>query len=104
MSDKLIIEVHLFNHGENSEQTKLTAILVQQGNIMTAIEQLTADVAANGVVIDSAVQLITGIKAQLDAAIAAGDPAALTALSAQLESESAALAAAVAANTPAVTP
>jgi hypothetical protein len=62
---------------------------------------LQAQVAANTDVIESAITLIQGIKAALDAAIASGDPAALAALSATLSSEDEKLAAAVAANTPA---
>jgi hypothetical protein len=61
-------------------------------------DALTAQVAASTTVEASAVTLIQGIAAQL-----AGNPsaAAVTALSAQLSSSATALAAAVAANTPA---
>lgn len=65
------------------------------------LEKLQQDVAAEGVVVDGAITLIKGIKAALDAAIAAGDPAALTALSAEIEAKTAALSAAVVENTPA---
>lgn len=68
---------------------------------MSAITDLQAAVAAEKTVVDSAVSLLNGLKAQLDAAIAAGDPAALAALSADLGAQTAALAAAVAADTPA---
>lgn len=63
---------------------------------------LAAAVTAQGTVIQSAVTLLGGLKAQLDAAIAAannGDSAALPALSAQLDAQTQALAAAVSANT-----
>lgn len=60
---------------------------------------LQAQVAANTDVIESAITLIQGIKAALDAAIASGNPQALADLSAQLASEDAKLAAAVQANT-----
>lgn len=62
------------------------------------LTQLQADVANEDTVIGSAVTLINGIAARIDQA--GGDPAALTALSADIKAQSAALAAAVAANTP----
>lgn len=62
---------------------------------------LQAAVAANSTVIGSAVTLLTGLKTQLDEAIASGDPQALRDLSSQLGSQTDALAAAVLANTPA---
>lgn len=72
------------------------------------LDALTAQVAANTSVTQSAVALIGGLKAQLDAAIAAskaGDNgAALDALSAQLATSDKDLADAVAANTPAAPP
>lgn len=63
------------------------------------LDALTAQVANNTTVIDSAITLIQNIKALLDAA--GTDPAKLAALSATLGSEDDKLAAAVAANTPA---
>lgn len=67
-----------------------------------ALDDLTAQVTASIGVEASAVTLIQGISAQLAALIAAGsDPAALTALSDKLKTSADALAAAVAANTPA---
>jgi len=69
----------------------------------TKIEELTAQVTANSTVIGSALALIRGFSAQLDAAIAAaraGDDQALDQLSASLKSDDDALAAAVEANTP----
>lgn len=62
---------------------------------------LTQEVAEIKTVAASAVALLNGLKAKLDEAIASGDPAALTALSAELDSAGNDLAAAVAANTPA---
>ena len=66
---------------------------------MAAIDDLVADVTAENTVIDSAMALIQGLKASLDAAGA--DPAKLAQLKTDIEAKSAALAAAVAANTPA---
>lgn len=68
--------------------------------IMTDFTDLQANVAAEDTVIDSGIVLIQGIKAKLDAAIAANDPAALQALSADIGAKTQALAAAIAANTP----
>lgn len=63
------------------------------------VNDLIAKVAALKTVDDSVLALITGIKAQLDAAIAANDPAALQSLSDSLDAETARLQAAVTANT-----
>lgn len=66
--------------------------------IMAALDDLTAQVAANKTVIDSAVTLINGIAARITAA--GTDPVALKALTDGLKSEDDSLAAAVQANTP----
>lgn len=63
---------------------------------------LQAQVAENNSVVGSALTLIQGLRAQLDAA--GTDPAALAALSTSLKATDDALAAAVAANTPAAPP
>jgi hypothetical protein len=63
------------------------------------LDALTAQVAQNETVEESALALINGLAAQI--AAAATNPAALTALSASLKTNADALAAAVAANTPA---
>ncbi len=68
---------------------------------MAELDDLKTAVAKNKDVVDSAIVLIQGLKAKLDAAIASGDPAALKALSDSLGAEDQALADAVAANTPA---
>lgn len=72
--------------------------------LVNALENLQAQVAASNSVTDSALTLIVGLQAKLDAAIAAaksGDNhAALDALSADLIAHTAALSAAVQANTP----
>lgn len=71
-------------------------------HIMSAIDDLTAQVAKNTDVIESAITLIQNIKALLDAA--GTDPTKLAELSATLGAEDAKLADAVAANTPAAKP
>jgi hypothetical protein len=68
--------------------------------IMSALSDLQDKVAALKTVGDSAIALLNGLKAALDAAIASNDPAALQALSDSIGSETDALAAAVSANTP----
>lgn len=81
----------------------LLAALTQKVNIMSLnFDKLAADVAAEKTVIESAVALLTtlatelrAVQAKLDAAIAAGDPAAIAAAQAQID----ALATSVEANT-----
>jgi hypothetical protein len=69
------------------------------------LDTLTAEVAQNTTVVGSAVALIQGFSARLQAAIDAGaDPVALQALADELNNSNDALAAAVAANTPAEPP
>lgn len=68
-----------------------------------AVDDLVAKVAAEDTVIGSAIVMLNGIKAQIDAAVAAalaGDNSKLTALSADVASNTTALANAVVANTP----
>lgn len=67
---------------------------------MSALDDLTTEVAEIKTVSESAMTLIVGLKAALDEAIASGDPAKLQALAADLDATAAALADAVAANTP----
>ena len=92
------------NRIEQKLDLLLRAVGAEQREIQimsSAIEDLTAQVAADTEVVASATKLLNGLKAELDAAIASGDPTKLAALSAQLGANNAALAAAVAANTPA---
>ena len=70
--------------------------------IMSALSDLQAAVAAEDTVIASAVTLIQGFAAQL--AAAGTDPVALAALTSDITAQAAALGAAVAANTPAAPP
>ena len=77
---------------------KLDLILKNLEKIMSAIDDLTAAVAAEDTVIESAVVLINGFAAQL--AAAGTDPTKLAALQADITAKTADLSAAVAANTP----
>lgn len=97
------IEVHHYHHVDPAFEDKLNRILSvlvkQQELIMADLTKLTADVAAETTV-DNAVQtLLTNLVAQIKAA--SGDQAALDALTTQMETNAAALSAAVTANTPA---
>lgn len=87
-----------------SEMNALQQVLTKEIQMGKELDDLTAAVAAEDTVIDSAVTLLSGLKAALDAAIASGNPAALTALSTDIGNKSAALSAAITANTPAATP
>lgn len=86
----------------------LVHITGQTEREMTALTDLQTRVASNTTVIESAETLLSGLAAQLEAAIAAqkngDDGAALQALQAQLSTDDAGLAAAVVANTPAAPP
>ena len=68
--------------------------------IMATLDDIKAAVKANADAEDSAVILLQGLKAKLDAAIAANDPAAIQAVVDDLGKQTAGLAAAVVANTP----
>lgn len=71
---------------------------------MASLSDLRAKVAANTSVITGAITLIQGLKQKLDEAIVSNDPAAIQALSDELDASDMALAAALAANTAAAPP
>jgi len=102
-------DVHVHVHLECGEALAAitSALLTASGKdeIMASLDKIKDAVTANGSVIASAITLLQGLKAALDAAIAAGyDEAALDALSTELGTESDSLAAAVAANAITTTP
>jgi hypothetical protein len=80
----------------------LELIILKENYMSKELDDLTASVAAEGTVIDSAVALINGLAEQL--AAAGTDPAKLAALKSDIDAKAAALASAVAANTPAAPP
>lgn len=86
----------------------LRAVHNLQETILAALDVLTTEVSEATTVMASAVTLLTGLKTKLDEAIEKlnqGDNgAALTALSAELDTSSNALAEAITKNTPAQTP
>ena len=110
MTDSMRIDIHHYIHRDNAEEhseivTLLNLVLARETAMAGELEALTAQVATNNTEIGSAITLLQGLKAALDAAIAAqqaGDNgAALAALSASLGTKDAELAAAIIANTPA---
>ena len=102
---KLTIDLNIFSHPGASPhiEDQLNRILdaINQIGMTMANElaDLTTKVSDTKTVIDSAIVLIQGIKAALDAA--GSNPVALKALSDSLAASDAALAAAIVANTPA---
>lgn len=80
---------------------QLNTLITHQGaHMSTQLDALTAQVAANRTVIESAVTLIRGLAQQIQDA--AGDPVKLQALVDDLQASDTALAQAVQDNTPAV--
>ena len=84
---------------ENQLNRILSAVTNLEIKLANELADLTTKVADTKTVIDSAIVLIQGIKAALDAA--GSNPVALKALSDSLAASDAALAAAIVANTPA---
>jgi hypothetical protein len=97
---------HIYFHADSRFENLLSDLNQRIKYMTTELDQLRASVAANTSVTASALALIQGFKAQLDAARASPDDVAgaLTELSASLDANDTALAAAVAANTPAAQP
>jgi hypothetical protein len=71
------------------------ALLIGEGWIMAELDDLQKQVEATDAGIDSAIALLDGLAAKLDAAIASGNPAALVALSTELKAKTDDLAKAV---------
>lgn len=80
-------------------RASLTTLLEGNVKMSAQLDALTAEVSQTTTVIDSAIALIQGLKAALDAA--GTDPAKLQALSDSLDAKQKQLAQAVADNTPA---
>lgn len=102
---KLEVQHYFHNHGEAVVINKLDTILQllreskkREVSIMADLTALQAKVAQNTSVIGSAVVLIDGLAAQIEALKT--DPVALQALADQLEADSQILAAKVLQNTP----
>lgn len=77
----------------------LRQILKKEALVALDLSTITADIQSNSDAVDSAVELLTTLASEI--AANANDPAAISALAAQLEAKTQALADAVVANTPA---
>lgn len=95
------LDVHVHFDPTPQALELLTSILKKVIHMAGELDALKAAVQRNSDVEDSAIVLLKGLKDALDAAIASGDPAALTALSDSIGSKADELGAAVVANTPA---
>src|ERR1700704_913356 len=91
------IHIHLHIQPDHEVLARLGAVLsrldLMENNIMPALDDLTAQVAANKTITQSALTLINGIADRITAA--GTDPAALAALTTSLKNDDDALAAAV---------
>lgn len=90
------MRIDIYHHFDDRD------ILAKLEAIMATLAEVQAAVTAEDTVIDSAIALIQGLAAQV--AALAPNQAAIDALAADIKNKSDALAAAVAANTPAATP
>lgn len=102
MMDKFIVHNHYYGNQQKdiaAINRKLDFLISKSKQQMDTLKELQDAVTKNSSVEASAIELLNGLKAKLDAA--GTDPVALKALSDQLGSNTAALAAAVVANTPA---
>ena len=99
------MKINVFLHSVTDERLLskiaeiLTAIQLLGKTMANELDELTTRVTASGDATDSAVLLLNGLKAQLDAA--GTDPVALKALSDALGTNTDELAAAILMNTPA---
>ena len=102
---KLTVDLNVFLHPGVDSHVRdqlnriLNAITKLETKLANEMEDLTTQVTQTNTVIDSAIVLIQGIKAQLDAA--GNNPVLLKALRDSLDTSEQALAAAIVANTPA---
>lgn len=94
-------EIHLHITLDSQIIGLLQQILVKEREIMASIQDVADAVSAESTVVDSVVTLLDQLSAQLAAAIAANDPAAIQAVLDQVNAEKQTLADAVVANTPA---
>lgn len=100
MDINLRVVLELDGAGISLILTKLDSILVKEVKIMSALDNLQAQVAATRTVAASAVTLLNGLKDALDKAIASNDPTKIQQFADDLGASTTALAAAVTADTP----
>jgi len=100
---KLEIEanIHVHHHPDSEVVSLLKTILEKEKATMATLADIKAKVDAEKTVEDSIVTLLTSVSQQLKDAIASNDPAAMQAIADELDANTAALSAAVTANTPA---
>lgn len=91
--------LEMISQVDNNYTSKLEQILKEITRMSIEMDALTAQVKANSDAVDAAVTLINGIADRITAA--GVDPAALSALTAELKAKDVALSTAVVANTPA---
>ena len=103
-------DVHIFLHvdstaSDGTVRQLLTQLIAGQEKIMASLDETLAAVQAESTVDDSIIALLTGIKAQLDAALAGGltpeAQAKVDAIFAAAQANSQKVSDAVTANTPA---
>jgi uncharacterized coiled-coil protein SlyX len=103
---KLLEAISQIGHDYTSKLDRIIDLLHQilhkENIIMATIQDLTAAVAAESTVDDSIIALLNGIVQQLKDAQASGDPAALDAVVASIQANTAKIQDAVTANTPVV--
>jgi hypothetical protein len=94
------IDLHVHGVGAQGDAilAKLDEILAKENAMAGELATLQTEVEETKTIMGSAIVLIQGLKAALDAA--GSDPAALAALSAELDAKQQELAAAITANTP----
>ena len=103
---EITVHIHHHFHPEKDDQVSehlkrlFIALKHMEHEMANELQTLTDQVAASVTVQESAIKLLTGLKAALDAAIASGNPAALTALSESLATEQQKMVEALTINTP----
>jgi hypothetical protein len=96
------VRIDVFHHFEPPDSDTFTRLLEEILKMSAQLDALTAAVAANTTVTESAITLLTGLHAKLLELIANGiDPVAVQQLADDLSAETQKLADAITANTPA---
>jgi len=105
------IDLHVIFENDPDTERKLDRILAalasittKENTIMATLKDIQDDVASETTVVDSVVTLLESLSAQLTAAIAANDPVALQGIVDNITANKTKLASAVAQNTPAAPP
>lgn len=95
------MQLHVYLHADPTLEALITHFIKEVQFMTAALDQLSADVAAQTTVVASVTTLLSTLSAQLAAAAASNDPqAAILAVKDNIDANTAALSAAVTANTP----